>query len=78
MFKLSYTAQLVQTDGQGNPIGDVYTVRGSQNIASNAPQAGDITGAATAGGTDIGAQMAAIYPIQAIENSDNGGAGGQG
>lgn len=69
MFRLSYTAKLYQTDANGNPAGDVFTVSGSQVIASNAPQSSDIVTAATAAGVDIGAQMAASYPVQVIEDS---------
>lgn len=78
VFKLSYVAQFVATDADGNPDGDVFEVQGFQLINTNAPQTSDITDAATALGTDMGNKMATAYPVQVVQDSGAPGTGGEG
>ena len=77
-FKLIYTATLAQTDRFGNPIGPSYTFQGSQFTGVNSPASGDLSGLASAMGTDISGQMIAGYPFDVADDGDNAATGGAG
>ena len=77
-FKLLYTATLAQTDRFGNLIGPSYTFQGNQFTGVTSPASSDLSGLASAMGTDISAQMIAGYPFEAADDGDNAATGGAG